>query len=157
MMPTPKSGTNTSVGMPVSIFADSPMPARSAAMLKTLGEEQKARGVEERARVMVPQRACQATAGHEADPRADELDRGHQREGRERGPEHAVAERGAGHRVRRDPARIVVRRAGHEARAEQPEVADERVVAVGISLLGLDHRNCFIMPRSTRGTIAKPQ
>src|SRR5256885_14111965 len=74
--------------------------------------------------------ARQAAPGDEADPRADELDGRHQREGRERGPEHPVAERGARDGVGRDAARIVVRRARDEPRPEELEVADERVVTV---------------------------
>ena len=55
-----------------------------------------------------------------ADPCADDLDRRHERQRQEHGPGQREAELRAGLAVGRDPARIVVGRAGDEPRAERP-------------------------------------
>ena len=49
---------------------------------------------------------------------ADKLDRRHQRIGQHHRPEHVEAELGAGLRIGRNAARVVVRRAGDEPGAE---------------------------------------
>src|SRR5207253_9558444 len=50
---------------------------------------------------------------------ANVLDRGHEREREERGPERLQTERRAGDRIRPDAARIVVSRAGDESRSDE--------------------------------------
>ena len=62
-------------------------------------------------------------AGDPADPRADGLDRRHQRIGQRDGPHQVEAELRPHLGMGRDAARIVVRRAGDEAR---PEAAEPR-------------------------------
>ena len=115
--------------------------------VEDVGDQQQQTGaVEKRTRIVPANRAGEATTGHEADPRADELHGRHQRKRGRRRPEHPEAERGAGHGVGRDAARIVVRRAGDEPGPEEPEVADEGIVAVAIGCLSFGHEGSTIMP-----------
>ena len=60
----------------------------------------------------------QALAGRPTDPRREHLDADHQRRRQEQRPDEAEAELGAGLRVGRDAARVVVGGAGDETRAE---------------------------------------
>ena len=70
---------------------------------------------------MAPDIAGDSDAAHAADSCADFLDGRHQRKGKEHGPEHAVAELRSDLRIGRNPARIVVRRAGNQAGTEFPK------------------------------------
>ncbi len=72
-------------------------------------------------RVMMLEIAGDAAPGHPADPRADLLDRAHQRPGEEHHPGKAEAELRADLRVSGDAAGIVVRRASDEARPQHLE------------------------------------
>ena len=63
----------------------------------------------------------EALAGDPADPRADQLDRDHERRGEKHRPEQAVAELRAGLRIGRNARRIVVGGAGHQSRTQQPK------------------------------------
>ncbi len=110
-------------------------------------QQQETRDVEKRARIVAADRGGQAAAADESDPRADELHRRHQRKGRQRHPEHPVPERGAGDGIGGDPARIVVRGAGHEPRSEDPEIADERIVTVPLDLLEVTHDGAWLVYR----------
>jgi hypothetical protein len=78
-------------------------------------------------RVSSADHAGGAQARHQPEPGTHELHRRHQRE-REKGrPERQLAKRGACHRIGRDARRIIVRRAGNQARAEVREEPSERV------------------------------
>jgi hypothetical protein len=70
---------------------------------------------------MAPDVAGNPMPGDAADPGADFLNRGHQRPGEQYYPSHAVAELRAGLRIGRNAARIVVRGAGDQSRAENSE------------------------------------
>jgi len=103
-------------------------------------EQQQAGGVQEPARIVMAHGAGQPAAGHEADPRARELDGRHQGQRHQRRPQHARSERRARHGIGRDAARVVVGSARDEAWAERPKVPDDRVVAVLIRRARLVHR-----------------
>src|SRR4051812_40703600 len=66
----------------------------------------------------------EAVAGDAADARADHLDADHERRGEKHRPEQAVAVLRARLRVGGDAARVVVRRAGDEARAQALDQRD---------------------------------
>jgi hypothetical protein len=69
-------------------------------------------------------------AGHPADVGADQLDRAHQREGQDHGPEQAVAELGAGLGIGGDTAGVVVGGAGNQPRSELTHPARIRFPAI---------------------------
>ena len=118
-------------GQPGEQFGGVGHPAEVRRNVEDVGaEQQQTRDGEKPPRVVMANGAGQAAAGDEADACADELDGGHERKRRERRPERRVAERGSRHRVRRDPAGIVVGRAGDEARSEHAEIADQGVATV---------------------------
>src|SRR5262249_57825633 len=95
------------------------------------GAEQDERGAEyEPARVVLADRPGQAPSRDETDPRAHELDGGHQGEREEGRPQERVAEGRARDGVCRDPAGVVVGRAGDETGPQGLEVAEDRVVGV---------------------------
>ena len=79
-------------------------------------DDERDRRVKHPPRVMLLEYPGEAAAGDLAKPRADVLDRCHERKGDERGPEGRKTERRSGHRVRPDPTGIVVGRAGDESR-----------------------------------------
>jgi hypothetical protein len=62
-----------------------------------------------------------ALAGDTPDPRADRLNRRHQRIGQRHRPHQVEAELRPHLRMRGDATRIVVRRAGDEARPQPPK------------------------------------
>ncbi len=63
----------------------------------------------------------QALAGDPADPRRDHLDRRHQREGQDHGPQHVQAEARPGLGIGGDAGGVVVGRAGDHARTQPLE------------------------------------
>jgi len=67
----------------------------------------------------------QAAPGDASQASADDLDRDHQRIGENDGPAQLVSELRACLGIRRDAARVVVRRAGDQARAELAQLRSE--------------------------------
>ena len=67
---------------------------------------------------MPPDHARETLAGHHAQPGAHHLHRGHQGKVREHRPKLCIPEGGAGHRVSRDPRRIVVGGSGDQPRSQ---------------------------------------
>ena len=99
--------------------------AEVGAEIDHIGDEQQEHDrAQEPRRVVTAEVVGDAVAGHAADPRADRLDHGHQRKAEQHGPGEAVAELGADLAVGGDAARIVVRRAGHQTRAQLLQKSD---------------------------------
>ena len=93
--------------------------------------------------------AARALAGHPPDPRADGLDRRHQRKGEHHRPQHVDAELRARLCIGGDAARIIIRRAGDEARARTPKPGDFR-------RLGFGHSTASIRMRASIRWTCKP-
>lgn len=91
------------------------------------GQKREDHGVEESARVVLAENPGEPHAADQADPGADELDRGHRGERQEGRPEEGESERGAGRRIGADARRIVVCASGDEPGTEQLEEASDRV------------------------------
>src|SRR3954452_1212579 len=88
------------------------------------------------------------------DPRADLLDRRHQREGEQHGPADAEAELSSGLAISADAGRIVVGRARNEARPERTECAPQTAVAC-IRFGGVAYRHASSQ-RPLCGAAGKP-
>jgi hypothetical protein len=83
--------------------------AEIGAEIDDVGDEQERNDcAQQPGRIMAPDVAGNPMPGDAADPRADFLNRGHQRPGEQHYPSHVVAELRAGLRIGRDAARIVV-------------------------------------------------
>ena len=83
--------------------------------------------IEQRAGVMTPDRARQATTRDQRDPRAEELHGDHEGQREDREPERRKAERGARLGIGPDATRIVVGRAADQSRPEDPQTTSERI------------------------------
>ncbi len=87
------------------------------------GEHERDDALQHPVRIVPADVAGDAVAGGPADARADFLDRHHQRIAEQHRPADGEAELRAGLRIGADPARVVVRCAGDEARAENLHTA----------------------------------
>jgi hypothetical protein len=67
----------------------------------------------------------QAATGNHAQPGAHDLHCRHHRKRKQSGPQRSEAKGSAGNRVRRDARRVIIGRAGDEARSEVREEAAE--------------------------------
>ncbi len=96
-------------------------------------EQQPDQDVDDRPREHEHHVAGKALAGDAADARAHRLHRDHHRPGQHHGPQQPHAGLGAGLRIGGDAARIVVGRAGDEARPEPLEEAAKMPPAADFS------------------------
>src|SRR5206468_3370895 len=83
------------------------------------------------ARVVLLEDAGEARSGDLAELRADVLDRRHERECQEGGPERREAERRTSHGVRPDAAWVIVRGSRDETRAEEESRLLDRLLLLG--------------------------